>query len=85
MEQEHQFRMTSDLLLSVIIAQAETHEKALLEAVINSVDLGDTDDNVTLDEKYYVLSNENKIQIALREYYTLDRQTACQRSYDYVA
>lgn len=85
MEQEHQFRMPPDLLLSVIIAQAGTHEKALLEAFINSVDAGATNDNATLDEKDYVLSNENKIQIALREYCIPDRQPSRQRSYDYVS
>ena len=85
MEQEHQFSMTFDLLLSVIKAQAETHEKALIETVINSFDAGATDYNVTLDEKDYVLCNENKTQIALREYCRPDLQTAHQRSYDYVA
>ena len=85
MGQEHQFRMTLDLLLSVIKAQAGTHEKSLIEAVINSVDAGATDYNLTLDEKDYVLCNENKTQIVLREYCRPDLQTARQRSYDYVA
>ena len=73
MEQVHQFRMTHDFLLSVIKEQAGTHEKSLLKVVINSVDAGATDYNLTHDKKDYVLSDENKIQIALREYCRPDR------------
>ena len=84
MEQENQVSMNSDFLLSVIKAQARTHEKALFEAAINSFDAGATDHNVTIDKKDYVLFNENTIQIVLRKYCRPDRQTARQRSYYYV-
>lgn len=60
MKQVRQFRMHPDLLFSVIKAQAGTHEKALLEAVMNAVDAGATECNITLDEKGYVISDNGK-------------------------
>ena len=54
------FRMHPDLLYSVIKAQAGTHEKALLEAVMNAVDAGASQCEITLDEKGYVITDNGK-------------------------
>ena len=67
MKQVRQFRMHPDLLFSVIKAQAGTHEKALLEAVMNAADAGATDCHVTLDEKGYVISDNGKGFVSRQE------------------
>lgn len=54
------FRMHPDLLYSVIKAQAGTHEKALLEAVMNAVDAGASQCEIILDEKGYVITDNGK-------------------------
>lgn len=55
-----QFRMHPDLLYSVIKAQAGTHEKALLEAVMNAVDAGATKCDIEIDQKGYVINDNGK-------------------------
>lgn len=55
-----QFRMHPDLLYSVIKAQAGTHEKALLEAVMNAVDAGATQCEIEIDQKGYVINDNGK-------------------------
>jgi hypothetical protein len=59
-EQLRQFRMHPDLLFSVIKAQAGTHEKALLEAVMNAVDAGATECVLEVDEKGYIIKDNGK-------------------------
>lgn len=54
------FKMHPDLLFSVIKSQAGTQEKALLEAVMNAVDAGATQCNITIDNKGYTVSDDGK-------------------------
>jgi hypothetical protein len=55
-----QFKMHPDLLYSVIKSQAGTHEKALLEAVMNAVDAGASQCTITLDENGYQIVDDGK-------------------------
>lgn len=65
--QLRQFRMHPDLLYSVIKAQAGTHEKALLEAVMNAVDAGATQCDITLDNKGYTIIDNGKGFVSKQE------------------
>lgn len=54
------FKMHPDLLFSVIKSQAGTHEKAILEAVMNAVDAGATRCDITINENGYNISDDGK-------------------------
>lgn len=54
------FKMHPDLLFSVIKSQAGTHEKAILEAVMNAVDAGATRCDITINENGYTISDDGK-------------------------
>lgn len=54
------FQMHRDLLWSVITAQAGSPEKALLEAIMNSVDAGATACDIELDGKGFIVRDDGK-------------------------
>ena len=60
MTETRKFKMHPDLLFSVIKAQAGTHEKALLEAVMNAVDAGATQCDIKLNDKGYIITDNGK-------------------------
>ncbi|MHB1666103.1 ATP-binding protein [Thiomonas sp.] len=58
--QQREFRMHPQMLYQVIVAQAGTPAKALLESVMNSIDAGATAVQVTLDAHGYVVEDDGR-------------------------